>query len=284
MPVRIGTLGAGGLGVHDHNGLRMVTPSAASANRWLESAGYSFPNEDLLRRFLEQDNGRYGFLDYGLFFHNLCTMIYSGPIQYYDLYAGTPDRHCNPVRTAALQFLLENLRLGVALQIAPKVATPQDLFALSAIWGAEVALTLNGGNLYVYSQGRAGAVRVPLGHSVLAHTHPTDSIERTQVDLDIEVAGIGRAEIVITADMIIYFTRNTIINPVRRQRIEPLAGLCIGRDTPLTPVLFDTLYAEYVEIMQGWQAAEALEEQQQRANLAAAGDGGGDDSWMAFLS
>ena len=52
MPVTIGTLGTGGLGSNAVKPLRMVTPNATSASRWLEAAGYSFPNQDFLRGFL----------------------------------------------------------------------------------------------------------------------------------------------------------------------------------------------------------------------------------------
>ena len=45
MPVTIGTLGTGGLGANAVKPLRMVTPNATSASRWLEAAGTPSPTK-----------------------------------------------------------------------------------------------------------------------------------------------------------------------------------------------------------------------------------------------
>ena len=283
MPVTIGTLGTGGLGSNAVKPLRMVTPNATSASRWLEAAGYAFPNQDFLRGFLERHSGQYGFLDYGRFFTDLSNAVYRAPIVYYDPYANWRRTQYSVVRSAPLQFLLENLRMDVALPIAANTVTPEDLFALSAIWGAEIALTLRAGSRHVFSQGRPGAVRSPDGHMVLAHTHPTKSQDKTQVAGDIEVAGIGRAEIVITEDMIIYITRNEIINVVRGDRLYPLDGMYIDRTTRLNPQLFNDLHRQYLAIEQLRDEAEARANEQLRLRLKANPSSSSDSSWMDFL-
>jgi hypothetical protein len=81
------------------------------------------------------------------------------------------------------------------LPITQVSVTPSDLFAFSTIRDAEIALTLSGTNLHVFSDGRAGAVTPPDGHVCVAHTHPTGSHEKRQVDGDISKAKRGKAEI-----------------------------------------------------------------------------------------
>jgi hypothetical protein len=192
------------------------------------------------------------------FFSDLCAMIYGGPIGYCDLYHNHVIKQYRPGRTAALQFMLENLNLDVALPIPDQYATPADLFALSVIWGAEVALTLNGDQLHVISQGRRDRVRAANGHITLAHTHPTDSTQKSQVEGDCEVAGIGRAEIVIAESIIIYITRDAIINAKRGDNLQALDVMCVARTTPLSASLFKDLYQQYIQTQHVRGSAEIV--------------------------
>jgi hypothetical protein len=150
---------------------------------------------------------------------------------YIDRYANNRQRTYTKEIEQGIKTIGDQLVLNEPKSLGNKEISLELLIKLSVYLNTEVGLFMKDDKLYV-GKGRETGISVPEGFRIIAHTHPTNTTDKSQITRDMQVCD-EQVELAVTINgLIIYYNNGHCYNKKNgndlEQKLEAYNGFIPG--------------------------------------------------------